>query len=377
MSKNLCSDNFELIVFGSFGFGNIGDEAVPYAIQDLIAEMGCEARIHVLSRFNNPRMKGVIGLGDQYRSKLSELNDTPAILIGGGIIEPRNMCCALRYADYFKRNQSKTTSIFMGSFEFGVKYQWPIKRRLNKIFEQLSHIYTRDFLSEIYLRDTFPEIGATTIADVVLAMQPNAERLLQDKIDNDNYIVVSLCGAWKDDRQWYRWIVRELVNLSNNLSKTLMFLPMSCHESDDDRVEHQKVIKGVIENGVKLKPIAIEELLNPRDFASIIRDATLVISMRLHGCVIAYAQETPFVGLSYHPKLYGFALTVGWRQFILPQRQPLMQSKGHYGYKFTDIGLNDNELFDSAIKALDYGHFNLLPLHKANLKAGLQEVLCN
>lgn len=375
MKQKLSKDNTDVVVFGSFGFGNLGDEAVLYAIQDLLAETDYEARVRILSRFDRPSMNEVIGLGDDDLSERSRLYGAPGILVGGGIIEPRTMCCALRYAPYIEDNKPLTSSIFMGSFEFGVKYGWLIKRKLNEVFEQLDHIYTRDYLSELYFRETFPEVQVTTVSDVVLAMRPSTERPLTEEISTDNYIVVSLCGAWRDDKDWYKWIIEELVNLSNNLSKKLLFLPMSCHQSDDDRIEHQKVINGVMDKGVKLRPIAIQESLHPRDFAALARDAALVISMRLHGCVIAYAQKTAFVGLSYHPKLSGFALTVGWRNLMLPLRQPVMQSRQQYGYKFSDLGFNSNDLWESALKGLEYSHFSLLPILRANLKAGLQVVL--
>lgn len=375
MKQKLFKDNTDLVVFGSFGFGNIGDEAVSYAIQDLLAEIDYQARVHILSRFDRPDMNAVVGLGDDYLSERSRLYGAPGILVGGGIIEPRTMCCALRYAPYIEGNKPLSSSIFMGSFEFGVKYGWLIKRRLNEVFEQFDHIYTRDYLSELYLRETFPEVQVTTVSDVVLAMRPSTGRPLPEEISTDNYIVVSLCGAWRDDENWYKWIIEELVNLSNNLSKKLLFLPMSCHQSDDDRIEHQKIMNGVMDKRVKLRPIAMQESLHPRDFAAVTRDSALVISMRLHGCVIAYAQKTPFVGLSYHPKLTGFSLTVGWRNFILPLRQPVRQSRQKYGYKFSDLGFCSNDLYQSALKALEYSNFSLLPNFRANLKASLQVVL--
>lgn len=375
MIKEASSEANDLVIFGSFGFGNIGDEAVPYAMQDLLEDINYQPQTHILSRFNTPKIPGVIGLGSDYASELSALKGTPGLLVGGGIIEPRNMSCILRYADYIERNQPSDSSIFMGSFEFGVKYGWSVKRRLSKLFERLDHIYTRDYLSEIYLRENFPQVNTSTVADVVLAMRPAADRPLQNKLQDNDYIVVSLCGAWKEDKQWYRWIIAELVRLSDSLGKQLVFVPMSCHASDDDRLEHQKIVDGMMQAGASRQPLLLNQSLPPRVFAALLRDAALVISMRLHGCVIAYAQQTPFVGLSYHPKLNGFSQTVGWRNFILPARQPAMQSGGQYGYKFSDLGFDNNDLFNTAHNAMEHGSFNLLPVLKGRLRVVLGLIL--
>ena len=375
MLKGSPSDKNDLVIFGSFGFGNIGDEAVPYAMQDLLEDVNCQVKTHILSRFNAPKIQTVIGLGSDYTSELSALKGAPGLLVGGGVIEPRNMCCVLRYADYMERNQPSASSIFMGSFEFGVKYGWSVKRRLNQLFERLDHVYTRDYLSEIYLRENFPQVNTSTVADAVLAMRPTADRPLQNELPNNEYIAVALCGAWKEDKQWYRWIIAELVRLSNSLGKQLVFVPMSCHASDDDRVEHQKIVDGMIQAGVSQQPWLLNQSLPPRVFAALLRDAALVISMRLHGCVVAYAQQTPFVGLSYHPKLNGFSQTVGWRNFVLPARQPAMQSGGQYGYKFSDLDFDNNDLFNTAHNAMEHGSFNLLPVFKDRLRVALGLIL--
>ena len=372
--KSLVNDN-PLVVFGSFGFGNIGDEAVPFAIQDLLEDIGVERMVRAVSRYNHPKLPNILGLGKEYQPALASLSGAPAILVGGGIIEPRNMCCALRFLNYMELAKPAKSSIYMGSFEFGVNYGMLIKRRLNKLFKGLDNIYLRDYLSDIYLRDTFPRVKASSGGDVVLGMRPSTERALSSQLQNNKYIAVCLCGVWKDDKNWYQWIISELVDLSDCLDKPLLFVPMSCHPSDDDRVEHQLVADGILACGINNKPLILNKILAPREFAAVVRDAALVVSMRLHGCVLSYAQQTPFVGLSYHPKLVGFAQTVGWRNFILPTNHPIKQSSGQYGYQFSALGFEKNELYKTASAAMDHGSFNLLPVLLKNLRNELEYTL--
>lgn len=370
------SKSTNLVVFGSFGFGNVGDEAVPYAVEDLLQSIGVERKVSIVSRFNNPRLGNIIGLSESYSSLLEELADTPVIICGGGIIEPREMCCALRFEEYLKIVRPSHSAIFAGSFEFGVDYGWNIKRKLRSTFSKVDNIYTRDYLSEIYLRESFPEVDASTIGDIVLGMKAPKLRSVALELGDQGYITVSLSAAWKFSPDWYDWISTELQALSNDLDKPLLFVPMSCDKSDDDRIEHQAVIEKIILLGVKNEPVIIIDPLLPRDMAAVFRDSLLVISMRLHGCVMSYGQMTPFVGLSYHPKLSGFSKTVGWQHFLLPYKDiPLKQDKGKYGYDFSSLNLDSGDLCRVANKALEFGSFNLLPLFKENLELSLKDFL--
>ena len=365
-----------LVVFGSFGFGNVGDEAVPYAVEDLLSSTPEEYQISVVSRFDSPRLQNVLGLSDRYAKQHAEFIEAPVIICGGGIIEPREMCCALRFGKYLKTHDPLKSSIFAGSFEFGVDYGWSVKRKLRRVFSTLDRIYTRDFISELYLRENFPELEVTTVGDIVLGLRAPDLRSFAVEYGNKSYITVCLSSAWSNSAEWYEWIAKELQVLSNDLDMPLLFVPMSCDKSDDDRVEHQKVISKIKSLRPIHDPVAIEQVMSPRDMAAVFRDSLLVISMRLHGCVMSYGQMTPFVGLSYHPKLSGFAKTVGWQHFVVPHTDlPIRQDLGQYGYAFSSLHLRPGDLCRVSGQALEFGSFNLLPLFKEGLEQSLKNWL--
>ncbi len=364
-----CKD---LVAFGSFGFGNAGDEAIPYAMSDLLKQQSIPHNISIVSRYDSPSMENVIGLGEQYGAQLEKLNNQPVIISGGGVIEPKDISCILRYENYYEKMRPEKTSIIAGSFEFGVNYSWGMKRRLRKLFSQMEHIYTRDYFSESYFRDNFPEFGVSTLGDMALGMQANEQSSELLAPEGTAYIAVCLSGTWKNSASWLSWISHELLNISNHFKKTLVFVPMSCHDSDDDRVEHDRIIAALEKLGLSYKPTAIRERLGPREIAAIFRDSSFVIATRLHSCVMAYGQKTPFVGIAYHPKLIGFAQTVGWRPFLLPEKEmPNKQDAGKYGYEFSSLKLSKGDLFQKANDAIEYGEFNLLPLFVNNLKKAL------
>jgi polysaccharide pyruvyl transferase CsaB len=47
--------------------------------------------------------------------------------------------------------------------------------------------------------------------------------------------------------------------------------------------------------------------------AQVFADLDLVVSMRLHGCIIATAKAIPWIGLAYDPKLHAFARQIKWK----------------------------------------------------------------
>ncbi len=356
----------KLVVFGSFGFGNVGDEAVPLAIQDILERKQIDCKLEVVSRYRKPDMEGVVGLSDLYVEKLEQLSDCPVVLSGGGIIEPHINSCIMRFGAYRKMVRPDSASIVAGSFEYGVTYNWRIKRHLRKLLGELDKVYTRDYLSEIYFQENFRDIPVSTIGDIVLGMLPASYQVrCGEDIAQNEYIAVSLCGIWNDDPNWYSWIVSELALLSNSLDKPIVFVSMSQH-FDDDRIEHSIVANHLKKETLKHKPYLIEDILTPREVARVFKDAYLAVSMRLHGCVMSYAQRTPFVGLAYHPKLLGFAQTVGWKQFLLPGQYSIEQDHQRYGHAFSAFTFRKSDLLRVCNDALEFGDFNLLPLFIRN-----------
>lgn len=367
------SDSSKLALFGSFGHGNVGDEAVPLALDDILRRAGRPHEIAVVGRWNAVPDKDVIGLGEGYIDQLKALNDKPVVLSGGGIIQPNHMGCLSQFATYRDKVIPSKSSLIACSFEFGVDYSWRMKRRLRRLLGEMEHIYTRDYLSELFFRDVFPEFDVATTGDIVLAMQ--AAESSHSYIADVGYIAVSLSQIWEDSPEWLDWMSSELRALSDALDKPILFVPMSCAKADDDRKVHDKVMTSLKARPIKNEPVAIEEPLGPREIAAVFRDASLVVSMRLHGCVMSYGQRTPFVALSYHPKLIGFSQTVGWRQFLLPKNISVRQEGGRYGVSFKMQQFVKGDLVSTAMDALTHGSFDLLPLFNRNLTSAFVDFL--
>ena len=359
-----------LVVFGSFGFGNVGDEAVPLAIGDLLDDIGCKRELIVVGRFNTVVEPGVLGLGALSANK-SKLDGLPVVISGGGIIEPKLSSCIYRYQDYLAEVSPSKTTLLACSFEFGVKYNWRIKRKINAVLSKCSRRYTRDYVSELFFREDFAEHQISTLGDIVLGLKAAESCSVVESCGSERFIAVSLCGVWSKSETWLKWKAKELVKIAKHFKASLVFVPLSCYKSDDDRVIHAQVIEQCKLEDDSVKHYQVDEALPPREVAFVYQNSLLVIAMRLHACVMAYGQETPFVSLAYHPKLLGFSQTVGWREFVVPSSLQQRQDDGAYGYNFESLSIEEGDLYNKAVEAVEYSNFGLLPLLKSKLRKAI------
>lgn len=363
-----------LTVCGSFGFQNLGDEAIPLALVDIGRRIGIEIVPDVVSRFDKPASTDVIGLGEQDRLRRNSLRRQPLLMSGGGIIENNPNAVIFRCASMLRADFASKAHLFGISVEPGVSYNWYWKLRLLNVLRRFDVVYTRDEQSEDVLAKMYPSLNVQTIGDLVLWLQPEAgeHRAVQSSLGK--YIAVNLAPRWAGDTGWYEWITKELTQLARTLDAALLFIPMTS-EYDDDRAEHRVVRDRLRETASDVRCELIESLPTPRGAATLFGGADLAISMRLHGCVMSYAQRTPCVGLGYHPKLAGFFRTVGLQTAILPDAFPKVQTEGVYGFRFSDLTLPQGALVRKAMHCLATPDFTLLPVLKDRSAVALAKAL--
>lgn len=352
-----------ITVCGSFGFGNAGDEAIPLAIADMANELKVAVSLKIVGRFDNPAQSNVIGMGakDEHRRKL--LTGHPLVISGGGIIEHRSHAVIVRCRSLLEKKFSPTAALLGISVEPGVHFGLRSRFSLYRCLRRFETVYTRDVLSETTLKKLIPNVNTETIGDLVLWMRPDSSELPENLTIPERYLAVVLSPRWSNDSSWHQWITGELRTLSKEFNAPIVFVPMSS-EFDDDRSEHQAVAKELAMREPDLHIINIETPLTPRAVSHLLGNAEFVVSMRLHGCVMAYAQQTPFVGLAYHPKLSGFCDTIEWPSALIPRAIPKTQSTDTYGYRFSDLALPHGELVKVAIERHTNGKFDALPTLK-------------
>lgn len=352
-----------LTLFGSFGFGNLGDELIPQCFRNLLAAAGESQTVQVLSRFRGTE----IGETDPFpegEAAQGGPQSGPLILAGGGIVEAREMSCMNRAFALRRARPGLRVATHAISVEPGLRFTWKQRRRL---LHQLNHIgatTVRDVLSAEALMHLAPGHRTRVIGDTALWMEPGAVPEELTAILPDTPIAVILGDVWETP-DFFDWLTRELTDLARNLNAPLLLLPFSGAFGNDMPV-HLTLRDRLAETAPDIEvAFPLEHLpfasFTPEAVATILKDASLVVSMRLHGCVLSYAMRTPFLGLAYHPKLRGFAETVGAQAALIPGTLPERQSAGTYGFKFSDLELAPGTLSDAADVVMNDFDFSAIP----------------
>lgn len=365
-------------VCGSFGFGNVGDEALPLAMRDIADQLRPGIDFSVVGRFDNPAIDGVIGLnaqkfGQDHRAIMAK----PMLFSGGGIIEPHETATIFRCRKLISGNISDRVQLFGASVEPSVYYNPFVKWKLRRVLRNFSAFHVRDVLSAEVMDSIDRSQKTEVIGDVVLSMRPSENYTEKFGWSARRYVTVSLSDSWGLENNFITWIAAELRRVSVALDVMFVFLPFSTSFSQDMEVA-QAVMTRLRELGQKESDLALVDIAsNPRHAAAVMRDSILVIAQRLHGCVIAYAQKTPFVALGYHPKLSGFTRTVGWEDFMVPKQLPQKQSDGHYGFRFEDLQIKQGAVEALATRAVGHSKFDMLEKFKAMQRTILGQFLKN
>lgn len=339
-----------LAVFGSFGFGNAGDEAIPLALTDMFGQLRVKVDLSVLTRFAEVPMEGIVGMGARHEAQRRSLAGVPVMVSGGGVIDPTG-ASVLSSAEAMMRATHGRAVVFGGSVEPGVAYGWRARWRLRRLLSGMPVVYTRDFLSERTLNGLMPKVPTKTVGDLVLWMRPERTSAVAALDLPSRYIAVVLAPRWQDEPASATWVASELIALARKLAAAVVFVPMSSLH-DDDRAEHRRVAQRIADVASDVDVHEVDLQLSPREVCELLSKSELTVSMRLHGCVMAYAQRVPMVCLAYHPKLLGFSETMGCMSTVVPSRLPLNQTANTYGYRFEDLGLREGDLLRAADSAM-------------------------
>jgi polysaccharide pyruvyl transferase WcaK-like protein len=357
--------SLQLTICGSFGFGNAGDEAVPLAISDLAESADIDINMNILSRFDKPTMKNVIGLNERYWEKQQKLRNSSMLLTGGGIIESRDNSVLFRCSSYLRKSFTSTLALYGANVEFGVNYNWFKKQKIKKLLKEFDFLFVRDVLSAEVLGNIVSDKTVEVIGDPVLWMKSSSQ-VTHVLPCSKPFIAVILASpvSWKDDLAWRGWISNQLSSLAMELNSPIVFLPFAVLH-DKDIEHHRQIANQIRQINPDMEIYCLEDNLTPRELAGVLSKSLITISMRLHGCVMSFAQKVPFVPLVYHPKVMGFLQTVGWQRFSLPPKLPQFQSKSCYGYSFIDSNLIETNLLETALDALENGSFEQLEILKS------------
>lgn len=293
-----------IVLSGYYGFDNVGDEAILYAIIHSLKEYYPRIEIIVLS--NKPEKTA-----ETYRVKAvnrwslkevrAAIKSSDGLISGGGSLlqDETGRKSIPYYAGVMKIAQQLKKPVFVYAQGMG-----PISSRLNQmivkhVLNSVKLLTVRDEQSQQLLE----KIGVTTdihlVPDPVMGLEAdNFESIWLRQQNFENKVISISVRDWNNEAYAFQEIAKGLDELVNK-GYEVVFVPM--HGKHDFKTSQK--VQSFMKNKAHIAPYdsTIQEKM------AIIKESDVLFGMRLHALIFAAVSYTPFVALSYDPKIDSFA----------------------------------------------------------------------
>ncbi|WP_058003520.1 polysaccharide pyruvyl transferase CsaB [Heyndrickxia sp. FSL K6-6286] len=324
----------QVVISGYYGFNNVGDEAILFSIIQALRLQDPSIKITVLS--NNPDSTAKLyDVEAVNRWKLKEiinaLKSADGLISGGGSLlqDETGFRSVPYYSGIMKIAQWLHKPVFVysqGMGPFNKSYsKWIVKSALNKA----KQITVRDEESKELLRSIGISKEISIVPDPVMGLSIGQVKntWLQERSFPESLICVSV-RDWPTENHYKEKIALALDRCVEN-GVGVLFIPM--HGKHDDLASQE--VAGLMKQESSIYPYdaSIEEKID------MIGKSDLLFGMRLHSLIFAAITYTPFIALSYDPKIDAFASRV---------KQPVL---GHV----KDTGWDDETVFTEMERMLE------------------------
>lgn len=292
-----------VVISGYYGFDNIGDEAILYSVIQAIRKEDPEIDITVLS--NEPAVTAeTYGVDAVNRWKLSEvvqaIKESDGLISGGGSLmqDETGIRSIPFYSGVIKIAQMLKKPVFVYAQGMG-PFNKAISRMIVKHTLKKTTITVRDKESKRLLERVGVKNNITIVPDPVIGLE--VTKKTSDWFEQQQFqskvITVSV-------REWpstvpYKQQLADALTLLGQDGYSIVFVPM--HSTRDQETSEE--VASLMKHESIISPYdgSIEEKI------AIIGQSDLLIGMRLHALIFAAITHTPFVPLSYDPKIDAFA----------------------------------------------------------------------
>ncbi|MBC8139961.1 MAG: polysaccharide pyruvyl transferase CsaB [Armatimonadetes bacterium] len=300
----------KIAALGYYGFGNLGDEAVLAGIRAALATepLFDAAQFLVLSNAPGETTRlhpGTVAANRwKWREASAALTGTDLFILGGGSLlqDATSVKSVVWYALMARIARAKARRVLWWGQGLG-----PLRSKVSRflvrhIAAQANAVTVRDKKSSLLLK----EIGASgsneIVADPAFALSPDTVA-----VPTTDTTIIAL-RSWRENAGVHRLFPdRNMQNGWRDLAGQARYLSMHLPDDQDflrgfgvsNSVDWRKDGNGI---GAVLGEIAA---------------ARMVIAMRLHALIFAARCGTPFVALSYDPKVAALAEACGQTDALL------------------------------------------------------------
>lgn len=296
-----------IVISGYYGFENIGDEAILYAIIRSLKQFDPRAELVVLS--NDPqytREKHGVDAVNRWNIKqvAQAVKGADFMISGGGSLfqDQTSHKNIWYYAGVIRLARWLKKPVMVYAQGIGpVKYE-KNQRLIKKIFQSVQIISVRDEHSRHALQTFGVSQPIQLVPDPVMGIDSSSLRSewLSDRDITGKKLAVSI-RAWSQDQSYLKKVAEALDKLAAK-GYAIVFVPM--HGSYDEKTSKQ--LKKLMHHDAHIAPShsSINEKM------AIIKESDVLLGMRLHALIFAAIGNTPFIALSYDPKIDAFTSIV-------------------------------------------------------------------
>jgi len=301
----------KVLLSGYYGFDNAGDDAVLFAIVQALREVLPQVEITVLS--NQPEKTAAqlaVHAVDRWSKAglFRAIRQCDVLISGGGSLlqDVTSKNGILYYLGIIKLAQLMRKKVLVYAQGIGPVRDARNRTLTAKILNKAQAITVRDFDSrtELMHMGVYQEVLVTV--DPVLGISAEqidgamGLRLLQKAfpqyVEKQKTLMVA-ARNWQHSDRFFQEIAQSCDAMAE-AGWQVMFLPF--HYPDD------------VEAGQKIaakmtKPsMVLTDNLGPKETMAILKNADLILGMRLHSLIMGAALLKPMVALSYDPKVNSF-----------------------------------------------------------------------
>lgn len=301
----------KVLLSGYYGFDNAGDDAVLFAIVQALREKIQDVDITVLSRQPEKTAEEFhVKAVDRWSkgSILKAVKDCDVLISGGGSLlqDVTSKNGILYYLGIIKLAQMLRKKVIIYAQGIG-----PIREPRNrsmtaKILNKVQAITVRDFESraELMQMGVYREIfvGVDPVMGITSDQvdETAGEKLLRQAASNysaEKPVLIVSARNWQHSENYFQQIAKSCDAMAEQ-GWQIIFLPF--HYPEDAEAGRAIALQ------MDREAIVMTDNYTPQQTMAILKNADMILGMRLHSLIMGAALLKPIVALSYDPKVDSF-----------------------------------------------------------------------
>lgn len=303
----------KVLLSGYYGFDNAGDEAVLYAIIQSLREAVPNIEITVLS--NQPEKTATqfhVQAVDRWgkMALLKAVKNCDIFISGGGSLlqDVTSKNGILYYLGLIKLAQIMKKKVMIYAQGIGPVNNGRNRKLVRKILNKVDIITVRDLESRMELMQMGVYREVMVCSDPVMGIsadeidaEAGKRKLVQNGVaaENEKPILVVAARKWDNDEKLFGEIATYCDVVAQN-GWQIVFLPFHYPE---DIAAGEKIKAKMQEPNFA---VALKENYTPQETMEILKNANMILGMRLHSLIMGAVMQKPMIALSYDPKVSSF-----------------------------------------------------------------------